>query len=93
MSAKPAQRQVTVVHFDSDAPRPVCTHLVLRAWFLQHAQMNSWVNRKDARHKWLDQNVANLKREIAKLGGGRSNTGSKRADALIKRWEPEVSAV
>ena len=82
--------QATVAHFDSDLEKTSRTYLVLRAWFLKRSLRNGWIHQKAARRKWREQEIVDLKRRVLEVGGAPHTTGSKKADAKIRLWAPEV---
>ena len=46
LGAKQGQTQITVANFDTETTMPSISCLVLRAWFLQRASLNGWIDRK-----------------------------------------------
>ena len=92
LGAKQGQKQITVANFDTETTMPSISCLVLRAWFLQRASLNGWIDRKNARRKWYDREVVDLRAAVRSFGVTGSAAWCKRAYDLIKQWAPSVVA-
>ena len=86
LGPKDRSKTLQIKDFDGEscADPPEQTYLALRAWMLSRVQQGNWHSRNKERHRWFQQELADLKCDIQK-----SSLSAATAKAL-REWTPQV---
>ena len=86
-------KTVTPAHFGETRVSLVRAMMVLKAWMLWRAQTGDFCNKRAARRKLFAGEARNLKAAIVEASSASlPTTGNAAADALIRKWAPDVLA-
>ena len=83
-------KTLQILSFDESLAHPVRSHILLKAWSLFRSSQGDWLDYCPSRRRWWNDELNNLKKEIAALGYAPGTIGSHAADEKLREWCPQA---